>query len=66
MRKLPKPNLAFSEAERARVPALSDRPIAELIRPQFLPESCGPSGKRGKSSGVRAGAKIGGMIQASD
>ena len=38
MRKPPKPNLAFSEAEKARVTAECERLIADFMKPRFPPE----------------------------
>ena len=38
MRKPPKPNAAFSEAEKARVTAACEQLIAEFMKPRFLPE----------------------------
>ena len=38
MRKPPRPNPAFSEAEKARVTAACERLIAEFMKPRFLPE----------------------------
>ena len=38
MRKPPKPNSAFSEAEKARVTAACELLIAEFMKPRFLPE----------------------------
>jgi hypothetical protein len=38
MRKPPKPNSAFSEAEKARVTAACEHLIAEFMKPRFLPE----------------------------
>jgi hypothetical protein len=38
VRKPPKPNLAFSEAEKARVTAECERLIADFMKPRFPPE----------------------------
>jgi hypothetical protein len=38
MRKPPKPNPAFSEAEKARVTAACEHLIADFMKPRFLPE----------------------------
>ena len=38
MRKPPKPNSAFSEAEKARVTAACEHLIAEFMKPRFLPQ----------------------------
>lgn len=38
MRKPPKPNAAFSEAEKARVTAACEQLIAEFMKPRFLPK----------------------------
>ena len=38
MRKPPKPNAAFSEAEKARVTSACEQLIAEFMKPRFLPE----------------------------
>jgi hypothetical protein len=38
MRKPPKPNSAFSEAEKARVTAACEHLIADFMKPRFLPE----------------------------